>query len=411
MRLVLWIASLAPLVLTTCETRQPIATVPPPPVAAVPPAAPPALPRPAAQPPHDTLDVSSPEYADAFDKPVLDTLLSLGPRHYRLRLQAVADSSQELQLPAGPVDSMVVGAKPSGDLLYGVKHHYNVLYTITLLDSARQRQFRRIFTKPDFYQVVGHELVLTSEPLRPALVGYNAPRRWLLLRQEFGVEGTDWGGEVFLALDLKGRIQRLTPSNAYGGGGSDCRIQQSPDGQAVITCQELLLPGGRHQPLTKPNTELVAARFLSDTTLLTVCEYVTTRRVQHDGVWGNENTPDPRRRHVPNAFVLSARTGRVLARFRFDGTIEALGYHLPRLYVWQTKSYYLPDEERHLLRILPRDKPWLTYQVDYHTLPAFKAPKQPQELKINLSMGLDTAAIYLNTSTQKMRYHEAIERR
>ncbi|WP_325132702.1 hypothetical protein [Hymenobacter sp.] len=395
-----------------CETRQQVATTPVPPAAIKPPAAQVALPSPGAfRPAPDTLDVSSQEYMDALDKSVLDTLLSLGPRHYRLRLQAVADSSHELRSPSPSVDSMVVGAKPNGDFIYGVKHYYDVRYIITLLDSAGRRQFQRTFTKPAFYQMVGREVVLRSEPVRPAFVGYNAPRQWLLLRQEFGVEGTDWGAEVFLALDLKGRTQRLTPSNGYGGGGSDCRIQQSPSGQAVITCEELLLPGGRHQSLTKPRTELIAARFLSDTTLLTVYEYVTTRRVQYDGVWGNENSPNPRRRHLPNAFVLSARTGQVLASFRFDGAIEALGYHLPRLYVWQTKSYYLPDEERHLLRILPRDKPQLTSQIDYHKLPVFKAPRQPQELKINLSMGGDTSAIYLNTATHKMRYYEAVEHR
>jgi len=345
--------------LAGCETRQPVATMPEAAPVAVPPVPAVSI-RPATRLLRDTVDVSGLEYDDAANAALLDTLLRLGTRHYRLRLQAQADSSQELRLPSATVDSMMVGAKPNGDFIYGVKHHYNVRYTIALLDSAGRQQFRRTFTKPDFYQLAGRELVSESEPIRPALIGYNAPRQWLLLRQEFGVDGTDWGGEAFLALDLKGRMQRLTASNAYGGGGSDCRIQQSPDGQAVITCHELLMPGGRHQLLTKPHAELVAARFLSDTTLLTVYQYVTTRRVQYDGIWVNENTQNSRRSHEPNAFVLSARTGRVLARFRFDGEVEALGYHLPRLYVWQTKSYYLPDEYQHQLRILPRDKPQLT---------------------------------------------------
>jgi hypothetical protein len=365
---------------------------------------------PVARPSADTLDVSNLEYTDAEGKAKLDTLLSLGPRHYRLQLQAKADSNQELRLSSVPADSVMVGTKANGEPILEVKRFYNVRYTITLRDSAGRLQFQRTFTKPEFYPLVGRELVLASEPVRPAFVGFNAPRQWLLFRQQFGVDGTDWGGEAFVALDLKGRTQRLTFSNAYGGGGSDCRIQQSPDGQAVITCGQLLLPGGRSQALTKPHTQLVAARFLSDTTLLTVYEYVLTRRVQYEGMWGTEQVPDTRYRRVPNAFVLSARTGRVLVQFRYDGFADALGYNLLRQYVWQVRAYYLLDEQQQLVRVIPKHKPQLTYQVYLRQLPTFRSPRQRNELKIILSAGLDTSALYLNTVTRRMRYHAAVER-
>jgi hypothetical protein len=367
-------------------------------------------PPPTVSPPADTLDVSNLDYAADNGKTKMDTLLSLGPRHYRLQLQAKADSSQELRLAATLADSVMVGTKANGEPVFEVKRFYNVRYTITLRDSAGHSQFKRTFTKPAFYALVGRALVLESEPMRPVFVGFNAPRRWLLFRQQFGVEGTDWGGEAFLALDLKGRTQRLTFSNIYGGGGSDCRIQQSPDGQAVITCGQLLLPGGRYQPLTKPHTQLVAARFLSDTTLLTVYDYVLTRRVQYEGIWGTEEVPDPRYRRVPNAFVLSARTGNVLAKFRYDGFVDALGYNVLRQYVWQANSYYLLDENQQLVRVIPKNKPQLTYQVSLRQLPAFRAPRQRNEVKIILSAGLDTSALYLNTVTRRMRYHAAVER-
>jgi len=365
---------------------------------------------PVARAPADTLDVSNLEYPDADGKAKLDTLLSLGPRHYRLQLQAKADSNQELRLAAAPADSVLVGTKATGEPILEAKRFYNVRYTITLRDSVGRLQFQRTFTKADFYALVGQELVQASEPVRPAFVGFNAPRQWLLFRQQFGVDGTDWGGEAFLALDLMGRTQRLTFSNTYGGGGSDCRIQQSPDGQAVITCGQLLLPGGRSQSLTKPHTQLVAARFLSDTTLLTVYEHVLTRRVQYEGIWGTEQVPDPRYRRVPNAFVLSARTGRVLVQFRYNGFVDALGYNVLRQYVWQVRAYYLLDEQQQLVRIIPKHKPQLTYQVSLRQLPAFKAPRQRNELKIVLSAGLDTSALYLNTVTRRMRYHAAVER-
>jgi hypothetical protein len=365
---------------------------------------------PVARPPADTLDVSNLEYAADDGKTQIDTLLSLGSRHYHLQLQAKADSSQELRLSGAAADSVLVGTKANGEPLFETKRFYNVRYTIILRDSAGRLQFQRTFTKPEFYGLVGRELVLASEPVRPAFVGFNAPRQWLLFRQQFGVDGTDWGGEAFVALDLKGRTQRLTFSNMYGGGGSDCRIQQSPDGQAVITCNQLLLPGGRYQPLTKPHTQLVAARFLSDTTLLTVYDYVLTRRVQYEGIWGKEEVSDPRYRRVPNAFVLSARTGKVLVQFRYDGFVDALGYNLLRQYVWQARAYYLLDENQQLVRVIPKHKPQLTYQVHLRQLPIFRAPRQQNELKIILNAGLDTSALYLNTVTRCMRYHAAVER-
>jgi hypothetical protein len=365
---------------------------------------------PVARPPADTLDVSNLEYAADDGKTQIDTLLSLGSRHYHLQLQAKADSSQELRLSGAAADSVMVGTKSNGEPLFETKRFYNVRYTIILRDSAGRPQFQRTFTKPEFYGLVGRELVLASEPVRPAFVGFNAPRQWLLFRQQFGVDGTDWGGEAFVALDLKGRTQRLTFSNMYGGGGSDCRIQQSPDGQAVITCNQLLLPGGRYQPLTKPHTQLVAARFLSDTTLLTVYDYVLTRRVQYEGIWGKEEVSDPRYRRVPNAFVLSARTGKVLVQFRYDGFVDALGYNLLRQYVWQARAYYLLDENQQLVRVIPKHKPQLTYQVHLRQLPIFRAPRQQNELKIILNAGLDTSALYLNTVTRRMRYHAAVER-
>lgn len=331
-------------------------------------------------------------------------MLRLNARTYRLRLQVQTDSSQLLK-PAQPVDadSVAVGTKPNGDLILAAKQFYNIRYTITLLDSAGRRQFRRTFTKPDFYAVAGRQLVVESEPLRPVFIGYNAPRQWLLFRQEFEVDGTDWGGEAFLALDLKGQIKRLTPSNSYGGGGSDCRIQQSPDGQAVITCEELLLPGGRHQRLARPNGRLTAARFLSDTTLLATYDFVKTQRVKIGESWTYDEVPIPRYRNAPNAFILSARTGKELARFRYDGVFDVLGYHLPGRYVWQTATYYLLDENRHSLRIIPKYQPQRTQEIRLAQLARFQAPQLPSERKLRLGTESMEIALYIDAVTGKLR--------
>jgi hypothetical protein len=360
-----------------------------------------------ALPPADTADVSKFEYAAQWGAARTDTMFRVGGRRYFLHLRAQPDSSQQLQpaLAVAPaVDSAGQPMRQAGD----AAHFYNVRYTITLADSARQL-FRRVFTKADFYGAVSKELAVESEPFAPEFQGFNAPRQLLLFRQLFAVDGTDWAGDAFVALDLTGRVRHLTKSNVYGGGGADCRIQQSPNGQAVITCNELLLPGGRHVSLRKPGSELTAARFLSDTTLLVAYDYVTIRRVKRKGEWQEEAVATPHHEHTPDFFILSARTGKPLASFRFGGIGDALGYILPREYVWQTRTYYLPDATARLLRVIPKDAPQRTYQVRYRDLPAFRAPQLPGEVKIILDMAADTSALYVNTRTRKLRYHAARE--
>jgi hypothetical protein len=334
-------------------------------------------------------------------------MFRIGGRRYFLHLRAQPDSSQQLRpaLTVAPaVDSAGQSMRQAGD----AAHFYNVRYTITLADSARQL-FKRVFTKADFYASVSKELAVESEPFAPEFQGFNAPRQLLLFRQLFAVDGTDWAGDAFVALDLTGRVRYLTKSNVYGGGGADCRIQQSPNGQAVITCNELLLPGGRHISLHKPGGELAAARFLSDTTLLVAYNYVTIRRVKREGEWQEEAVATPHHEHTPDCFILSARTGKPLAIFRFGGIEDALGSILPREYVWQTRTYYLPDANAKLVRVIPKDAPQRTYQVHYRDLPVFKAPQLPGEVKIILDMAADTSALYVNTRTRKLRYHAARE--
>jgi hypothetical protein len=346
--------------------------------------------------PPDTLDVSSLYYRSTYGKAVKDTLLNIGGRHYRLQLQARIDRSQQLKagITLTPADSTAGEQAGNGGPLY------NARYTITLLDSVGHQQFRTTFTKPSFYPVMGKELVQESIAISPEFIGYNAPRQLLLFRQEFGVDGTDWMADAFLALDLNGKLQQLKADNDYGGGGADCRIQQSSDGQSILTCKELILPGGRHQSLHKPDGLLVAARFLSDTTLLTVYDFVTVHQTQAEYY----KSPIPRYRTAPNAFILSARTGKAIARFRYNGYHEELGYILPRQYAWQTKKYYLLDDKRRVIRIIPKEKPQLTHEVSLLQLPKFKAPRQQNELRVPLSTEGTSAMLYVDTVTHKMRF-------
>jgi hypothetical protein len=383
--------------LLSCNSHPAATVVKQEPVAVVPAAPPVVVPAPVVAP--DTADVSSLYYRSTYGKAVKDTLLKIGGHHYRLQLQAQPDKSQPLKMVAASAavtDSMTAAGEQAGD----GGPFYNVRYTITLLDSVGHQQFRRTFTKPSFYPVMGKELVLQSIAISPEFIGYNAPRQWLLFRQEFGVDGTDWIADAFLALDLQGKLQQVKADNDFGGGGADCRIQQSPDGRAILTCKELILPSGRRQSLRKPDGLLVAARFLSDTTLLTVYDFVTVHQTQAEYY----KTPIPRYRTAPNAFILSASTGKTLARFRYTGYHEELGYILPRSYAWQTKTYYLLDDSRHVIRIIPKEKPQLTHEVSLLQVPKFKAPRHQTELRVPLATEGTSAMLYVDTVTQKMRF-------
>jgi hypothetical protein len=385
------------LLLAGCNSHPAATVVKEEPVVLAPIAPPLVAPVPVALP--DTVDVSSLDYRSTYGKAVTDTLVKIGGHHYRLQLKAWPDSSQQLKMVAASAaitDSTTAVDEQAGD----AGPFYNVRYTITLLDSVGHQRFRRTFTKPSFYPVMGKELVLQSIAISPEFIGYNAPRQLLLFRQEFGVDGTDWMADAYLALDLNGKLQQLKADNDYGGGGADCRIQQSPDGRAILTCKELILPSGRHQSLHKPDGLLVAARFLSDTTLLTVYDFVTVHQTQAEYY----KSPIPRYRTAPNAFILSARTGKAIARFRYNGYYEELGYTLPRHYAWQTKRYYLLDDSRHVIRIIPKEKPQLTHEVSLLQVPKFKAPRQQNELRVPLATEGTSAMLYVDTVTQKMRF-------
>lgn len=134
--------------------------------------------------------------------------------------------------------------------------------------------------------------------------------------------------------------------------------------------------------------------------MLSIYDFVTVHQTPQEYY----KTPIARYRRAPNAFVLSARTGKVLASFRYDGYYETLGYTVPRHYVWQTKTYYLVDTEHQLLRLIPRDKPQLTSKVSLRELPKFKLPKRPNELRFQISNEQNSSAFYVDTITQQLRY-------
>ncbi|QIX60022.1 hypothetical protein HER32_01975 [Hymenobacter sp. BT18] len=206
-------------------------------------------------------------------------------------------------------------------------------------------------------------------------------------------------------LGLDGRIQKLTEGNWAGGNEADCGVAQAVNGATILTCQELILPNGRRMNLQKKNAELVAAFFLSDSTLFVAYDYVTHQLVKlEEGGQGIEEVREPRLQRTANAQVLDL-TGKPLAAFRYDGFSNELGYLVPRRYVWQTSTYYLLDEARNSVHLISQQHPENPQELKLSQLEKFQAPRRPLERAIKLYGSSGQAhLLYVDTRTGRIRY-------
>lgn len=133
------------LLLSSCETHQPAATVPAQPTAVA--AAPANGPTPL---PADTADRTR---ATATRSPgPADTLIALGTRHYWLSVRVTTDSARALDYgPAANAGPAFAVADDSAGNAAGRVRGYAETYAFVLRDANRQKTlFRRLLHKPDF---------------------------------------------------------------------------------------------------------------------------------------------------------------------------------------------------------------------------------------------------------------------
>ncbi|WP_183403697.1 hypothetical protein [Hymenobacter luteus] len=309
-----------------------------------------------------------------------DTTFLIDGKPYRLRLSATADSARMLRIATGGIVGPALAADSNfarNRLVEGPTGYYR----IALSTPAGQPVLRKEFQKPDFYQVAGADIVVVSEPTPPRFLGYYPELGGLAFWQEIGIPGSDVGSYIFYLLNRQGKVLEMSAGNEFGEGSADCDPLPAPRGGAFITCGKLLRAGHPPLPLQKPHADLVLARFLSDSTLLTIYqygEYVVT----NDSL-GNPESMEwqvpPGMRAQPNAFVLNLQ-GRQLAQFRYEGFASNLGYSVPRAYVPATNTYYLLDSERGL-RLLPGQNPEATQEVKFRQMTRFQPPARPSEIR------------------------------
>ncbi|WP_139921461.1 hypothetical protein [Hymenobacter sp. DG01] len=314
------------------------------------------------------------------EKATTDTTFLIDGKPYRLRLSATADSAHMLRIATDGIVGPALAADSNfarNRLVEGPAGYYR----IALITAAGQPVMRKEFRKPDFYQVAGADIVVVSEPTPPRFLGYYPELGGLAFWQEVGIPGSDVGSCLFYLLDLQGRVRHLAAGNEFGEGRADCDPLPTPRGGAFITCHQLLRAGRPPLPLQKPHADLVLARFLSDSTLLTIYqygEYVVT----NDSL-GNPESMEwqvpPGMTAQPNAFVLNLE-GRKLAQFRYQGFASALGYSVPYAYVPASNTYYLLDTERGL-RLIPWQNPGATQEVKFRQMTRFQPPIRPTEIR------------------------------
>jgi hypothetical protein len=387
--------------------------------AALPPAPAPAPRRPA---PPDTVDLSQTNHGYQEGR---DTTFLVDGQRYRLLLRADTDSTKPLLAVSEGLVGDAYAADTSTFAQTQQVRGYEGGQTITLLDPAGRQVFRRRLRKQDFFGVASPDIVTVSEPRRPRFIGYHAPSQLLAFTVGIGIPASDVGQDYLVLLGLDGRVRRLAATYAAGVA-PDCTPRLLPDG-TVLTCQELLRPDGRRISLLKPKAELVAAFPLSDTILLTTYQFGEYRPRQPEppansrqegqpvdvpvsaGFNYPEWVPDKRMRNAPNGFVINTQ-GQVRQRFKAPEAFEALGYQLPRAYVWQTHCYYLSDGEKGLL-VLDKHQPTGGTRIGFRQMQRFRKPRKPAEVRFEVSSSEGNFAFYVDPARPTQLRYQRIESR
>ncbi|UOR04661.1 hypothetical protein MUN82_17135 [Hymenobacter aerilatus] len=370
--------------------------------------------RPTALPslPPDTTDVSRTHLGYQTGH---DTTFSIGQQRYRLLLRAESDSTKPLVVVSeGTVGNLFADDSSTFAQTRRVRG-YEGRQLITLLDANGRQVFRRQLRKQNFFGVANRDIVTVSIPERPRFLGYHAPTQTLAFALLIAIPYSDVAQQVVIVLGFDGQVRRLVISYLSNWEAPDCEPRLLPDG-TVLTCQDLLPPGGKPVHLLKPKSELVAAFPLTDSTLFTAYRYGEYRPVASEGndqadVSAAFNAPewvaDPRKRNAPNAFIIN-RQGLVLQQFQYAGHEGVIGYKVPRRYVWQTHTYYLLDEQRGLY-LLDKHSPKAVTEVAFQQMQPFRKPQRPAETRFIITTKTAAFAFYIDLKQPTQLRYERLQ--
>ena len=368
---------LLPLLLAGCESH---------PAATSEAAAPPRPPAPVAatrqvprQPPALTMSHLA-KWITTGDTSATRRLLTLDGQPWRVRTTALADSTHPLtfQIPADKENHQPALLEKGTE----------VQYTFQLLDPQGLPRFTTHLHKADFAKEVYGSLRTVATAAPPIFLAYWPARRALVFEVGFGREDTDEGTEVLVLLDATtGRMLHRTPGKSYMGS-CDCWPTLTPDGQTLLTGQEILRANKQIISLTQPQRDVAGTLVLNDSSFLVVYE---------------GDVPD-----MANNAHLVSRAGQIVRQFTFHGTDPTMaggGYHLAAALLPATGTHYLWDGAAHVFTLIPVRKPTSLQQLPAARLVPFRAPQRASEKKLEFEYNdSPSTALYVDTLTQQLRY-------
>jgi hypothetical protein len=390
------------LLLTACETRQTSHPAEQP-ESAQPAVLPAAAPTPPPAP--DTADLTR---AYARQPGPRDSLIAIGTRHYRLSIRVETDSTKPIDFSNTGIVGNAYASPSDSAQRAGMVRGYAETYTFTLRDSLGKTViFRRQLHKPNFYQAAPRDIVTVTNLERPGYLGYSTALDALVFVCYLAIPYSDVGHQATLLLDRQGRVRRLSPGGPAFSDAPDCDPRISPSGRAVLTCSEVLRAGQPPLSLLKPHAQLRAARFLSDTTLLTIYEHGDYVERPSDPNDQTDNGADvtapmtnyefvttPAQRRLPTAFIVST-SGHILRRFRLVPDMELASF-LARTWA-RSASVYLLVESGQKLVVVPKAHPEALFELPLKQLPKFHPPLRPHERAYSISSDFTRLRFYVDT--------------
>jgi hypothetical protein len=364
--------------------------------------------------PADTIDCLRPHRAP--EPGPADTLITIGSQHYWLSMRVSTDSTRAIDYdPAVNAGGAFATPGDTAALASQRVRGYEETYTFGLRDSTRRRVlFRRQLHKPDFYPVAARDIVTVMNLARPAYLGYSAALDALVFACYLWVPASDVGERATLLLDRQGHMKRISAGGSIMWDDAiDCDPQLAPAGHAVLTCTELLRAGHPPLQLKKPHALLHVARFLNDSTLLTVYkngDYQPQKQVVASDNDATVSAPmvsanfvtTPAQRRLPTAYIMRTN-GRVIRRFSLTPSGAATNV-VPHVWVKPAGTYFLYQENTKLV-LVPKAAPERLAELPLKSLAKFKAPLRPHEKRFVITTDFSRLELYVDTlHPQQVRY-------
>ncbi|WP_192825212.1 hypothetical protein [Rufibacter sp. LB8] len=231
---------------------------------------------------------------------------------------------------------------------------HNHVYKIKLSKNG-EVLFDKKFTKHDFLKLENDGFIIESVPMAAQFRGVTLDGR-VLFDIWFGLPDSDFGGISFFSTDLKGNLLQLESYSSTGGNGCDGEVHTSPNRKYFLNCHTLFGPGNYKFKFGKE--DMVAAKFLTDTTFFALYDYVERYYNKAKKKW--EEKYDRKTKNL----IFYHVNGKKIAEYRYDGFYNELDYALPMFWLDDQHQVYFMDEEKKRLHTFSATDP-----TDYKVIP------------------------------------------